>query len=199
MNMLHLTQADYLTTLWSGGTTTQIAIFPSDTPYSTRDFLWRVSSAVVTDEKSIFTPLPDYNRRLMLLDGSLLLRHNGGAPFRLDAYQVHAFDGGAATESQGRCRDFNLMLRKGRCCGELRPIRFAGAGEESLPLSRPAAGCSHNALLLYCAAGHAQVSLAGSLCTLAAGESLLEEDALDTALHLSVPGKADFVLAEIWY
>ena len=99
MNMLHLTQADYLTTLWSGGTTTQIAIFPSDTPYSTRDFLWRVSSAVVTDEKSIFTPLPDYNRRLMLLDGSLLLRHNGGAPFRLDAYQVHAFDGGAAGTS----------------------------------------------------------------------------------------------------
>ena len=48
----------------SGGTTTQIAIFPSDTPYSTRDFLWRVSSAVVTDEKSIFTPLPDYNLAL---------------------------------------------------------------------------------------------------------------------------------------
>ena len=58
MNMLHSTQADYLTPLWSGGTTTQIAIFPSDTPYSTRDFLWRVSSAVVTDEKSIFTPPP---------------------------------------------------------------------------------------------------------------------------------------------
>lgn len=197
--MLYLTQPDYTVSRWTGGTTTQLAIFPPDASYGARDFLWRVSSAAVEDERSTFTPLPDYDRRLMLLDGSLLLRHDDGEPLRLDAFQVHAFDGGAATESQGRCRDFNLMLRKGCCRGELRPIRFAGAGEESLPLSRPAAGCSHNALLLYCAAGHAQVSLAGSLCTLAAGESLLEEDALDTALHLSVPGTADFVLAEIWY
>lgn len=199
MNMPHLTQDDYAVSRWSGGITVQLAIFPLEAAYGARDFLWRVSSAAVEDERSVFTPLPDYDRLLMTLDGSLVLRHDGGEPFRLDPYQVHAFDGGAATESQGRCRDFNLMLRKGRCCGELRPIRFAGAGEESLPLSRPAAGCSHNALLLYCAAGHAQVSLAGSLCTLAAGESLLEEDALDTALHLSVPDTADFVLAEIWY
>ena len=186
MNMLHLTQADYLTTLWSGGTTTQIAIFPSDTPYSTRDFLWRVSSAVVTDEKSIFTPLPDYNRRLMLLDGSLLLRHNGGAPFRLDAYQVHAFDGGAATESQGRCRDFNLMLRKGRCRGRLRPLRLEGP----ILLPPPQGGL----LLLYCAAGQGAL---GEGTVLAQGESILLEDG-EAPLDLAVSAPADFVAAEIW-
>ena len=195
--MLYLTQPDYTVSRWTGGTTTQLAIFPPDASYGARDFLWRVSSAAVEDERSTFTPLPDYDRRLMLLDGSLLLRHDDGEPLRLDAFQVHAFDGGAATESQGRCRDFNLMLRKGRCRGELRPVRFAGAGEAQLP---PLDGdFSHHVLLLYCAAGRGQASLAGELCTLAEGESLLAEDIGNAALRLTVPGPADFVAAEIWY
>lgn len=197
--MLHLTKADYLSSRWSGGTTTQIAIFPPGASYGARDFLWRISSAEVEDEQSVFTPLSGYDRRLMLLDGSLLLRHDGGPRFRLDVYQVHAFDGGAATESQGRCRDFNLMLRKGRCRGGLRPIRFAEAGVELLRLPRPDNGFPHSAVLLYCAAGCGQASLAGELCALTEGESLLAEDAGEAVLRLSVPGRAEFVAAEMEY
>lgn len=135
----------------------------------------------------------------MLLDGSLLLRHNGGAPFRLDAYQVHAFDGGAATESLGRCRDFNLMLRKGRCRGALRPMRFAGAGEEVFRLSRPDGGFSRGAVLLYCASGRGQAALGGAVCPLAEGESFLAECAGDAILRLTAFGTSDFIAAEIWY
>ena len=62
----------------------------------------------------------------------------GGGLLRLEPFQAHAFDGGAATESQGRGRDFNLMLRKGKCRGELRPLRFPEAGEASIPLPAPA-------------------------------------------------------------
>ena len=195
--MIHLTEKDYAVSRWSGGTTTQIALFPPESSYAGRDFLWRVSSAVVEDGESAFTPLPDYDRHLMLLEGSLLLRHDGGEPLPLDPYQPHAFDGGAETVSVGRCRDFNLMLRKGRCRGELRPVRFAGAGEAQLPPLD--GGFSHHVLLLYCAAGRGQASLAGELCTLAEGESLLAEDIGNAALRLTVPGPADFVAAEIWY
>ena len=144
-----LRREDYVTTSWSGGTTTQIALFPPESSYAGRDFLWRVSSAVVEDGESAFTPLPDYDRHLMLLEGSLLLRHDGGEPLPLDPYQPHAFDGGAETVSVGRCRDFNLMLRKGKCRGELRPLRFPEAGEASIPLPAPADGLAHTALLLY--------------------------------------------------
>ena len=197
--MLHLTENDYTVSRWTGGTTTQIAIFPPDAAYGTRDFLWRVSSAAVEDERSTFTTLPDYERCLMLLDGSLLLRHDGGEPFRLDTYQVHTFDGGAATESQGVCRDFNLMLRKGRCSGELRPLRFTGAGKMDIPLFRPGGSFSHRAILLYCAAGQGQAALAGETCVLKSGESLLARDAGDAALRLTVSGPADFVAVEVQY
>ena len=95
--MIHLTEKDYAVSRWSGGTTTQIALFPPESSYAGRDFLWRVSSAVVEDGESAFTPLPDYDRHLMLLEGSLLLRHDGGEPLPLDPYQPHAFDGGAET------------------------------------------------------------------------------------------------------
>ena len=187
--MLHLTQADYTITRWSSGTTTQIAIAPPGASYPERDFLWRVSSAVVEDERSTFTPLPDYHRWLMLLEGSLLLSHGGGAPFRLEPFRAHEFDGGAATESVGLCRDFNLMLRKGRCRGTLRPLRFSGAGEEVL-------GGGDAVYLLYCASGGGMAAQAGETRVLAPGESLLLEDG--GALRLAVPEAADFVLAEIF-
>lgn len=183
-----LTQADYAVTRWSGGTTTQIAISPPSAVYADRDFLWRISSAVVEDERSTFTPLPDYHRWLLLLEGSLLLTHDGGAPFRLDPFQAHQFDGGAATESAGLCRDFNLMLRKGRHQGALKPLRFAASGEMVLP-------GQGGVRLLYCAGGSGTLTQAAETCALAQGESLLLEEAGE--LRLTVPGAADFVLAEI--
>ena len=187
--MLHLAQANYTITRWSGGTTTQIAIAPPGASYPERDFLWRISSAAVEDERSTFTPLPDYHRWLMLLEGSLLLSHNGGAAFRLEPFRVHEFDGGAATESVGLCRDFNLMLRKGKCQGTLRPVRFSKAGDKVLR-------CRDAIYLLYCAAGRGTAALSGETCALTRGESLLLEDAGD--LCLTVPEAADFVLAEIF-
>ena len=42
-----LRPADYIVSVWSGGTTTQIAIAPEGARYAERDFLWRVSSATV--------------------------------------------------------------------------------------------------------------------------------------------------------
>ena len=60
--MLKLTPADFVTSTWSGGTTTQLAIAPEGAVYAERSFLWRVSSATVELETSDFTPLPDYNR-----------------------------------------------------------------------------------------------------------------------------------------
>lgn len=48
--MLRMTQDDYAVSRWSGGTTTQLAIFPPGASYADRDFLWRVSSAAVEDD-----------------------------------------------------------------------------------------------------------------------------------------------------
>ena len=62
MTLTHLTPADDVTTQWSGGATTQLAIAPKGAVYADRDFLWRLSSATVELDESDFTPLPAYDR-----------------------------------------------------------------------------------------------------------------------------------------
>ena len=143
-----LTKQDYLTTTWSGGTTTQLAIFPLDAKYAERDFLWRVSSAAVNLEESDFTDLPDYERLIAALEGEMVLTHNGGEPIRLRPFQVHAFSGAEATHSRGRCTDFNLMLRRGRAEGNMEALQLT---EQPLEL----ASREGETLLLHCAAGRA--------------------------------------------
>ena len=126
-----LTSGDYAVSAWSGGTTTQLAIYPENAVYADRDFLWRVSSATVDLEDSDFTPLPDYDRLIATLEGEIVLTHNGGAPLRLRPLEVHAFSGADATHSVGRCRDFNLMLRRGRASGTMEALHLAGAAKTS--------------------------------------------------------------------
>lgn len=112
-----LTKADYVTTAWSGGTTTQLAISPEGAAYAGRDFLWRLSSATVELEHSDFTPLPDYDRLLSVLEGEIQLKIDQDEPLSVAPGKVAAFDGGVPVESWGRCVDFNLMVRKGKAQG----------------------------------------------------------------------------------
>ena len=157
---LLLTSEDFKTTRWSGGSTTQIRICPPGADYAERDFLWRVSSAVVEDAFSTFTPLPDYHRLIATLEGTVTLRHDGGTPLRLAPFQVHAFDGGAATTSKGRCRDFNLMLRKGKAEGSLQAVLLAPGETVRLQPEEYA-----EEMLVFCAEGS---------CALSAGEDKLD-------------------------
>ena len=172
-----LTPADYLTTAWSGGTTTQLAIFPETARYADRDFLWRISSATVDLEVSDFTPLPDYDRHIATLEGEITLTHNGGAPLTLVPGQVHSFSGGDETHCLDRCRDFNLMLRKGRAAGAMEAIHLTDSPTALNTGTSPACPPSSAAeqILLYCVSGSVQAAAGEETCTLTAGESLLTD------------------------
>ena len=101
---------------WSGGTTTQIDLYPEGTTYGARDFTFRVSSAVIEESPSQFTALPDYQRWITMLSGPVVLRHELESEIdqhELQPLQVYRFDGGTPTSSVGEAKDFNLMLRKG--------------------------------------------------------------------------------------
>ena len=104
---------EYETGVWSGGTTTQLAIYPPGASYADRNFIFRLSSATVETEQSEFTHLPDYDRWLMIFEGSARLVHGRGKEVLLNPYEYDAFDGGISTVSFGRVTDYNLMLRKG--------------------------------------------------------------------------------------
>lgn len=99
------------TTLWSGGTTTELYIAPKAASYSARNFNVRVSTATVDCEKSIFTPLPGYTRKLMILDGQIIISHKNRYSTKLLPGQIELFDGGWETSSNGRCVDFNVMTK----------------------------------------------------------------------------------------
>ncbi len=111
---------DYLINEWSGGRTTQFSIYPEDSEYQDRNFIWRLSSATVETESSNFTQLPDYNRILMVLEGKLELNHNDVEMINLNAFDQNVFDGAANTKCLGKAVDFNLMMRKDKCTGKIK-------------------------------------------------------------------------------
>lgn len=196
--MIILTKDSCKVSRWSGGTTTQIAIMPPDAAYGDRDFLWRASSAVVEDEESVFTPLPEYDRWLLLLEGTLDLVHDGGPTVRLEPYQAHPFDGGSRTIAQGRCTDFNLMLRKGKSVGSLRPLLFSGVGEREVRFEGPLQDGLHSrSMLVFCGRGGGILTCAEGRAAISKGEGVLLEDAQSLILKLSVSGPAAFVVAEM--
>ncbi len=191
MHIKHLTSQQYVISRWSGGTTTQLAIAPESALYQDHDFLWRISSAQVELECSTFTPLPDYNRAICVLQGEMRLRHNGGETHSLSPYRVHPFDGGAETVSEGRCTDFNLMTRKGVCLGSLEAVVLQSGEPQQL-----AAIHSDETLVVYCAQGHGRLHEDAEVVRLAAGESALITQLSQEGLTLA--GEGDFLLARIW-
>ncbi|MDU1348410.1 HutD family protein [uncultured Clostridium sp.] len=104
--------SDYKTSNWSGGTTTELAIYPLDSNYKNLDFKWRLSSAKVELEESTFTYLPNTNRFILSLDNPLKLQHGNDEIINLSPFEVHNFSGEWETKSFGKVRDFNLMLRE---------------------------------------------------------------------------------------
>lgn len=160
---------------WSGGRTIQIAIFPKDSTYGQRNFLWRASTASVELEESDFTLLPDYTRLIAAINGSMELSHDGGSASRtVSGNTVYAFDGAERTHCVGRADDLNLMLKKGLASGTLRLVE-----QEKLPLRFKLR--SGEALLVYAARGEAAISIqsGGEFRTerLAEGDALLMYDA----------------------
>ncbi len=191
-----ITQEQYVTTLWSGGTTTQLAIAPEGAVYADRDFLWRLSSAKVELEHSDFTPLPDYNRLISILSGELELKIGAGERFPLRPLQLCSFDGGVPVESWGRCTDFNLMVRKGAAQAAAQELRLEAGS--TLFWSAPVLASesfSARTLAIYCARGG--VSADGTPAK--EGQLLLCREAEDAPVKLTAEGAAALMAAVIYH
>lgn len=122
-------QEDYITSQWSGGTTTQLGIFPKGSLYADRQFIWRLSSATIDVEESDFTPLGDYNRILMVLKGQVILSHEDIRTVKLNTLEVDYFDGAYTTKSYGKITDYNLMTRKDHV-GKLEKVTLTGENKK---------------------------------------------------------------------
>ncbi|MDO5715370.1 MAG: HutD family protein [Tissierellia bacterium] len=102
---------EFITSLWSGGETTQIYIDPSHATVGEKNFTYRISSATCDMEESIYTPYPDYLRYLIPLTNEMTLDIEGEI-VRLKPFEILSFDGKQEVKSTGDVRDFNLIYRR---------------------------------------------------------------------------------------
>ncbi len=141
---------DFTVSKWSGGTTTELYLYPSTGSYADRDFQIRVSSATVDLEQSAFTSLPGVRRFLTTLKGDMKLCHKGHYEREMKPFEVESFLGDWETTSEGKVVDFNLML-KGDADGEMRPhVLMPG---ESLFLDSEKEEIQWNRYFVYAAEG----------------------------------------------
>ncbi len=167
-----LTTENFKTSNWSGGTTTEFFIYPPKSSYLQRNFSFRLSSAKVEIEKSDFTPLPGISRKLMVLQGEILLVHENHYSKLLHKSEQDEFEGGWKTSSIGKCTDFNLMTR-GKTTGNLNAILIQKNQTFNYPISEP---CDW--LFVYALLGTTQVVLSHRTYELNQGELMVRENLL---------------------
>ena len=123
MRIEHIKASELNTTKWSGGTTTQLAIYPKEAEYKKLNFLFRISTASVEAEESNFTKLPNVSRKLMILDGKIKIKHENHHSKIIKKFEQDKFSGNWETKSYGKATDFNLMTI-GNSAGEIEAIAF---------------------------------------------------------------------------
>ncbi len=112
MRILHFTQKDYKVGTWSGGSTTELFIWPEGADYAKREFALRVSSARVDLQESDFTPLPGVTRYITPLTGGFTLTHPDSLPVTMcPLAEPYRFSGEIPTHCVGKATDFNFMLK----------------------------------------------------------------------------------------
>ena len=154
---------------WASGTSTEIFIFPPDASFASRNFLFRISTATVEADESVFTHFAGITRHLMILQGELELIHEGRYTKHLKPYDQDTFSGEWSTRSKGRVTDFNLMLKEG-ATGSLTAHPISQG--ETLNLT-----ASGNYYFIYLAKGEANYEInktanAGDLLHITAGTQI---------------------------
>ena len=104
-------KSDMKVTAWSGGTTSELFIYPRSADFKLGNFDLRISIATVEVNESTFTPLPGVKRTLMVLGGELTLEHTGHHSLHLKPLEQDTFSGDWFTRSIGRASDFNVMTK----------------------------------------------------------------------------------------
>ena len=134
MEILVIQKQSHKTTNWSGGTTTELFIYPKGSDYQKRNFLFRVSTATIEIEESQFTKLADVNREIMILDGEIELIHEGRYSKTLGKFDTDTFSGEWDTRSIGKATDFNLMT-KGNVRGHIRHLGLSAESAQTVSFS----------------------------------------------------------------
>ncbi len=184
--------ADKFNTInWSGGTSTELFIYPDTADYKLRNFDFRLSTAKVEVEKSEFTSLPGVLRKIMILDGQIEISHKNQYHKYLKEFDVDEFEGDWQTSSVGVCTDFNLMTR-GNTKGELSSLHLLNNQTKDLSFSD-----NQIKIFIYLYAGKITINNKGNDLNLDQGDLLIIENSDHKSLKIKALGDSDLIISRI--
>lgn len=141
--------------LWSGGTVNQLFIYPENADFEKKDFVFQVSTATVEVEESLFTFFDNYDRIIMTTDNEFVLVHNDQEEIILGKNEPHLFYGGDKTQGKGKVNDFNLIMKRGVCRGDVMALSikkgsviFPRKGNDICAKTMEIVFCAHGSLTL---------------------------------------------------
>ena len=109
MNIRLLSKKDSKASVWSGGLTYEYIIYPETASYADRDFVFRISSATIEQEPSVFTKFKGYYRYLVMLDNCLDVEVNKEKRV-YEKYEIMEFNSDDEVTSYTKGIDFNWMV-----------------------------------------------------------------------------------------
>ncbi len=191
MKISILSSQHFITSPWSGGSTTELYIFPAKATYLERNFDFRISTAKVEVAESTFTALPGIHRKLMILDGEITIMHKNQYTKNLKPFDVDSFCGDWNTTSIGICTDFNVMTTN-KWQNEL--YYLAKGAVRNFKLI-PRENCSF--FFLYAIYGNIRFQLLNETYFLETGNVLVIENINVTSISIDSDAVFELVVVEI--
>lgn len=191
MSYTIITADKFNTITWSGGTSTQLYIYPETADYALRDFDFRLSTAKVEVAKSEFTPLPGVSRKIMVLDGEIEISHKNHYTKKLQKFDIDAFEGNWQTSSVGICTDFNLMT-KGETEGNLSSLSLMKEQAMSLPLPD-----KNSKILIYIHSGNIRLTIEGNNHKLNQADLLIIDNEIRSNIKLKANQDSRLVISKV--
>ncbi len=182
---------DFVTSNWSGGSTTQLYISPANASYAERNFDFRISSAKVEVPESTFTALPGVNRKLMVLEGEITLNHENEHSKTLQKYEVDTFNGDWKTTAKGTCTDFNLMTT-GNQTSELSHLQLLANHYKTLIVEE-----NYYTVCLYLHSGSIYVEINNKLYNLKKESLLVLSNINIFSFHLQAHKRSELIISKI--
>lgn len=194
MSIKIIKRQEQQTSEWSGGTTTQLYIFPEESSYLDKTFNFRISSAKVEVEESTFTKLEGISRDIMVLDGELKLMHNGRYSKLLKQFSTEQFQGDWDTISQGKVIDFNLMTR-GENKGSINHINLAKDNTSILEVNK-----NYNVIAIYPYTGEIRINYQNKVLDLEEKDMavfFIREKNIHNSLNITSIRNSDIIISKI--
>jgi environmental stress-induced protein Ves len=180
---LYLSKSEFLRARWKNGLgyTDQIAIEPVGADLKASNFLWRMSSAQISDS-SDFSIFPEHDRTLVVLSGGgVKLTHTADGfsdEVELPLFEPYDFPGDIRSRCdllEGPVTDLSVFYRKGEVSASVEVIPFSDASVWSW---EPRADWN----FLFSARGDFEVCTAeGETRTLWAGDALRIDSVVDSS------------------